>query len=144
MELAIYCMSRCVESFCLCLREWGWVSDRMVPPRLDILMFMGACGAIMHCYSDARGKYRSMFRSKYLNVLDFILGSKGGSLSSCLNLPESSSFNGPNPLQQSLYFDNRIDASDAVSAAACLHGGRQCIFSVAHAFAGSAAGSYGA
>lgn len=77
MELAIYCMSRCLESFCLCLREWGWVSDRAVPPRLDILMFMAACGAIMHCYSDAHGKYRSMFKSKYLNVLDFILGSKG-------------------------------------------------------------------
>ncbi|KAK9857997.1 hypothetical protein WJX84_005609, partial [Apatococcus fuscideae] len=77
MELAIYCMSRAVESFCLCLREWGWVSDRMVPPRLDILMFMAATGAIMHCYSDARGKHRDVFRSKYLNVLDFILGSKG-------------------------------------------------------------------
>ena len=49
----------------------------MVPPRLDILMFMAATGAIMHCYSDARGKHRDVFRSKYLNVLDFILGSKG-------------------------------------------------------------------
>ncbi|KAK9821013.1 hypothetical protein WJX74_000943 [Apatococcus lobatus] len=90
MELAIYCMSRCVESFCLCLREWGWVSDRMVPPRLDILMFMAACGAIMHCYSDAHGKYRSMFRSKYLNVLDFILGSKGFEEGSLKHVPSTS------------------------------------------------------
>ena len=27
MELAIYCLSRAIESFALCLASWGWVKS---------------------------------------------------------------------------------------------------------------------
>ena len=50
---------------------------RDVPARLDVAMFAGACAAIMHCYSDDRGCHRDVFRSKYLNVLDFVFGNRG-------------------------------------------------------------------
>ena len=40
-------------------------------------MFSIATAAIMHCYSGAQGRHRDVFRSKYLNVLDFIFGSQG-------------------------------------------------------------------
>ncbi len=45
--------------------------------RADVLMFSLGCGAIMHCYSDGCGADRDVFRSKYLNVLDFIFGNQG-------------------------------------------------------------------
>ncbi len=77
MELAIYCASRALESFALCLVEWGLVRRRDVPKRIDVLMFSAAAAAIMHCYSDGRGRHRDVFRSKYLNVLDFIFGNTG-------------------------------------------------------------------
>lgn len=77
MELAIYCLSRALESFALCLVEWGLVRKRDVPKRIDVLMFSAAAAAICHCYSDDRGRHRDVFRSKYLNVLDFIFGNTG-------------------------------------------------------------------
>ena len=77
MELAIYCASRALESFALCLVEWGFVRKRDVPKRIDVLMFSAAAAAIMHCYSDGRGRHRDVFRSKYLNVLDFVFGNTG-------------------------------------------------------------------
>lgn len=40
-------------------------------------MFSLATAAILHCYSDGQGMHRDLFRSKYLNVLDFILGNTG-------------------------------------------------------------------
>jgi hypothetical protein len=45
--------------------------------RTDILMFGLASAAIMHCYSDSCGQNRDIFRSKYLNVLDFVFGGEG-------------------------------------------------------------------
>ena len=50
---------------------------RDVPKRVDVLMFSGACAAILHCYSDGRGRHRDVFRSKYLNILDFVFGGSG-------------------------------------------------------------------
>ena len=50
---------------------------RDVPKRIDVLMFSAAAAAIMHCYSDDRGRHRDVFRSKYLNVLDFVFGNTG-------------------------------------------------------------------
>ena len=50
---------------------------RHVPARLDVAMFAAATAAIMHCYSDDRGCHRDVFRSKYLNVLDFVFGNTG-------------------------------------------------------------------
>jgi len=40
-------------------------------------MFSAATAAIMHCYSDGKGRHRDVFRSKYLNVLDFVFGNTG-------------------------------------------------------------------
>jgi hypothetical protein len=69
--------AQATESFALCLGEWGWVRRDALPRRLDVLLFAGATAAILHCYSDAEGRHRDVFRSKYLNVLDFIMGSQG-------------------------------------------------------------------
>ena len=66
-----------MESFALCLNEWGIVGAHTVPQRIDVALFTAASAAILHCYSDAQGVHRDVFRSKYLNVLDFILGSSG-------------------------------------------------------------------
>ena len=66
-----------MESFALCLGEWGWVKRDALPKRFDVIIFSAATAAILHCYSDAQGHHRDVFRSKYLNVLDFILGSQG-------------------------------------------------------------------
>lgn len=77
MELALYCLSHATMSFALCLVEWGLVRERHVPARLDVLMFSAAAAAIMHCYSDGHGRHRDVFRSKYLNYLDFVFGSEG-------------------------------------------------------------------
>lgn len=86
MELATYCLARCIESFGLCLVEWGLVSPRLVPPRMDVAFFSLAAACIMHCYSDSNGRHRDVFRSKYLNVLDFIFGNSGAiSISHYLN-----------------------------------------------------------
>ncbi len=48
-----------------------------MPKRIDVLMFSAATAAIMHCYSDGKGRHRDVFRSKYLNVLDFVFGNTG-------------------------------------------------------------------
>ena len=86
MELAIYCLSRAMESFALCLVDWGLVRRRDVPKRIDVLMFSAAAAAIMHCYSDGRGRHRDVFRSKYLNVLDFVFGNTGAPAATLLLL----------------------------------------------------------
>jgi hypothetical protein len=68
-----------VESFALCVGQWGWVRRDALPKRTDMLLFSAATAAICHCYSDDGGRHRDVFRSKYLNVLDFILGNTGAS-----------------------------------------------------------------
>ncbi len=78
MELAHYCLARAVESFALCLTSWGYVRGDRLPKRTDIIIFSAATAAIMHCYSDSHGKHRDVFKSKYLNVLDFVFGNTGG------------------------------------------------------------------
>ena len=45
--------------------------------RTDVLVFSAAAACLMHCYSDSYGEHRDIFRSKYLNVLDFIFGNQG-------------------------------------------------------------------
>ena len=64
------------ECVCQQLRQWCRALCQ-VPPRPDVIMFSLATAAILHCYSDSCGEHRSIFRSKYLNVLDFILGNTG-------------------------------------------------------------------
>ena len=55
----------------------GLLRRRDVPKRADVLIFSAACAAILHCYSDDRGRHRDVFRSKYLNILDFVFGGSG-------------------------------------------------------------------
>eukprot|EP00897_Mesotaenium_endlicherianum_P004977 jgi/Mesen1/4507/ME000023S03882 len=76
MELALYCASRAIESFALCARAWGWRLPAPLAlrgaraPRADVLAFGAATAVIMHCYANER----DVFRSKYLNVLDWVFG----------------------------------------------------------------------
>ena len=105
MELALYCVSRAAESFALCLPEWGLVPKRRsslavssspgklkprLGPRYDLVMLCAASAAICHCYSDSKGAHRDVFRSKYLSVLDFILGSDGVERGSIRHSPSAS------------------------------------------------------
>ena len=72
-ELGVYCASRAVESAVLCALSWGWVPRQARGWRLDVALFCLAAAAIMHCYNAER----DVFRSKYLNVLDFVFGNIG-------------------------------------------------------------------
>ncbi|KAK9825197.1 hypothetical protein WJX81_006470 [Elliptochloris bilobata] len=89
MELALYCTSHAIMSFALCLVEWGVVREWHVPDRLDVVMFAAAAASIMHCYSDGNGRHRDVFRSKYLNYLDFVLGSEGHEAGAIVHVPST-------------------------------------------------------
>jgi len=45
-------------------QEWGWVRRKSLPRRIDVVLFSAATAAILHCYSDAHGVHRDVFRSK--------------------------------------------------------------------------------
>ncbi|KAG7673374.1 hypothetical protein Ndes2526B_g03184 [Nannochloris sp. 'desiccata'] len=77
MELALYCLSRSLEAFSLTLVHNGYVNKKLIPGRLDVLLFSAATACICHCYSDHWGARRDVFRSKYLTVFDFVLGNQG-------------------------------------------------------------------
>jgi hypothetical protein len=76
MEIALYCFARAVESFAICVTDLGLLEHyNLIPPkRLDILLFSTATSIIMHCYAQER----DVFRSKYLNVLDWVFGLPDG------------------------------------------------------------------
>jgi hypothetical protein len=80
-------ISQAIESFALCVGQWGWVRRDALPQRTDVLLFSAATAAICHCYSDGCGRHRDVFRSKYLNVLDFILGNTGASAQAAAGWP---------------------------------------------------------
>lgn len=89
MELAHYCLARAVESCALCLTSWGYVRGDRLPKRIDVVIFSAATAAIMHCYSDSHGKHRDVFKSKYLNVLDFVFGNTGLEEGSIKHVPST-------------------------------------------------------
>ena len=74
-----------------------------MPKRIDVLMFSAAAAAIMHCYSDGHGRHRDVFRSKYLNILDFVFGNTG--------MPCS-----PHPLMHALLLSSKPACSSCHSA----------------------------
>jgi len=76
MELALYCMSRALESYFLCARRWGYINPNWKGHRVDVLLFCAATASIMHCYNTER----DVFKSKYLNVLDWVFGNTGHNL----------------------------------------------------------------
>lgn len=87
MELALYCLARAIESFAICVADWG-VLERynLIPPkRIDVFLFSAATAIIMHCYAQER----DVFRSKYLNVLDWVFGLPDGATKYNSNLPSS-------------------------------------------------------
>jgi acyl-CoA-binding protein len=73
MELAMYCLSRAFETTALVAVYQGLVPKCIQRQRCDVALFSVATATIMHCYNTER----DVFRSKYLNMLDFLFGSAG-------------------------------------------------------------------
>ncbi len=78
---------RCPLVTCRCLLEWGLIDPDLIPARFDVLLFSAGTAAIMHAYSGDQGRHRDVFKSKYLNVLDFIFGNVGVQAGSIAHLP---------------------------------------------------------
>ncbi|CAL9110573.1 unnamed protein product [Musa textilis] len=69
-EISLYCLARAIESFCTCLSDAGVFPQASKLKRADVIVFSFATAIIMHCYAQER----EVFRSKYLNVLDWVFG----------------------------------------------------------------------
>ncbi|CAA6659511.1 unnamed protein product [Spirodela intermedia] len=70
MEISLYCFARAIESFFTCLADAGYTVHAGRLKRADVVVFSFATAIIMHCYDQER----EVFRSKYLNVLDWVFG----------------------------------------------------------------------
>lgn len=70
IEISLYCLARAIESFFTCMADVGYLPQSKTPKRADVLVFSISTAIIMHCYANER----DVFRSKYLNVLDWVFG----------------------------------------------------------------------
>nr|XP_019707057.1 uncharacterized protein LOC105048628 isoform X2 [Elaeis guineensis] len=70
IEISLYCLARAIESFFACMAEAGLCPPASKLKRADVAVFSVATAIIMHCYA----REREVFRSKYLNVLDWVFG----------------------------------------------------------------------
>ena len=70
MEISLYCLSRAIESFFTCMVDAGYLRSSKNLKRADVVIFSLSTAIIMHCYAQER----EVFRSKYLNVLDWVFG----------------------------------------------------------------------
>ncbi|KAH0459834.1 hypothetical protein IEQ34_010497 [Dendrobium chrysotoxum] len=70
MEISLYCLSRAIESFFTCASEAGFLTRASRLKHADVVLFSLATAIIMHCYAQER----EVFRSKYVNVLDWLFG----------------------------------------------------------------------
>ncbi|XP_020586656.1 uncharacterized protein LOC110028928 [Phalaenopsis equestris] len=70
IEISLYCFARAIESFFSCAAEAGLLPQASRLKRADVVVFSLATAIIMHCYAQER----EVFRSKYLNVLDWVFG----------------------------------------------------------------------
>ncbi|XP_052202693.1 uncharacterized protein LOC127808268 isoform X2 [Diospyros lotus] len=70
IEISLYCFARAIESFFTCMADAGYVPPSKRVKRADVLVFSISTAIIMHCYAMER----DVFRSKYLNVLDWVFG----------------------------------------------------------------------
>ncbi|XP_042395065.1 uncharacterized protein LOC121985580 [Zingiber officinale] len=70
IEISLYCLARAIESFSTCLADAGLLPQASKLKRADVVVFSLATAIIMHCYAQER----EVFRSKYLNVLDWVFG----------------------------------------------------------------------
>ncbi|KAK2659750.1 hypothetical protein Ddye_006283 [Dipteronia dyeriana] len=70
IEISLYCLARAIESFFTCMADVGYLPDTKNLKRADVVIFSISTAIIMHCYAQER----DVFRSKYLNVLDWVFG----------------------------------------------------------------------
>lgn len=70
IEISLYCLARAIESFFTCLADVGYLPPSTKLKRADVVVFSISTAIIMHCYA----RERDVFRSKYLNVLDWVFG----------------------------------------------------------------------
>lgn len=70
MEISLYCLARAIESFFTCIADAGYLPQSRRIKRADVVVFSLSTAIIMHCYAQER----DVFRSKYLNVLDWVFG----------------------------------------------------------------------
>nr|KAJ0201077.1 hypothetical protein LSAT_V11C600337330 [Lactuca sativa] len=70
IEISLYCLARAIESFFTTMSEIGYMPHLKNLKRVDVLIFSLSTSIIMHCYAIER----DVFRSKYLNVLDWVFG----------------------------------------------------------------------
>ncbi|PKA49535.1 hypothetical protein AXF42_Ash004075 [Apostasia shenzhenica] len=70
IEISLYCFARAVESFFTCAADAGFLPQASKLKRADVVVFSAATAIILHCYAQER----EVFRSKYLNVLDWVFG----------------------------------------------------------------------
>ncbi|KAL6902092.1 hypothetical protein ACP4OV_004968 [Aristida adscensionis] len=70
MEISLYCLARAIESFSTCMADAGLCPSILRVKRVDVVVFSVAASIIMHCYAQER----AVFRSKYLDVLDWVFG----------------------------------------------------------------------
>ncbi|KAF9608267.1 hypothetical protein IFM89_008552 [Coptis chinensis] len=70
IEISLYCFARAIESFFTCMADVGLLPESNKLKRADVIVFSLSTAIIMHCYA----REREVFRSKYLNVLDWVFG----------------------------------------------------------------------
>ncbi|OMO94321.1 hypothetical protein COLO4_16399 [Corchorus olitorius] len=70
IEISLYCLARAIESFFTCMADAGYMPQSKSLKRADVVIFSLSTAIIMHCYAQER----EVFRSKYLNVLDWVFG----------------------------------------------------------------------
>lgn len=70
IEISLYCLARAIESFSTCIADAGLWPNMLQIKRADIVVFSVASSIIMHCYAQER----DVFRSKYLDLLDWVFG----------------------------------------------------------------------
>ncbi|XP_058096811.1 uncharacterized protein LOC131242280 isoform X2 [Magnolia sinica] len=70
IEISLYCLARAIESFFTCMADAGYFPESKKLKRADVVVFSISTAIIMHCYAQER----EVFRSKYLNVLDWVFG----------------------------------------------------------------------
>ncbi|KAL8256623.1 hypothetical protein R6Q59_031690 [Mikania micrantha] len=70
IEISLYCLARAIESFFTTMSAMGYMPQLKNLKRVDVLIFSLSTAIIMHCYAIER----DVFRSKYLNVLDWVFG----------------------------------------------------------------------
>ncbi|KAH1122546.1 hypothetical protein J1N35_005706 [Gossypium stocksii] len=70
IEISLYYIARAIESLFTCMADIGYLPQLTNLKRADVVIFSLSTVIIMHCYAQVK----EVFRSKYLNVLDWVFG----------------------------------------------------------------------